>query len=371
MNVLGRKKLIICSTVFVCVIISIILIILYLYNCKTKNYVNYEKNTNLTVSELGIKNGDEFAIFIKKNIDSLKLPMKIDKLVDIDRIAKNGFHNDINVKKKMDDIKGVAYNNLIKILSTNDYDSSLYPITEKYINKYKNKSFVSQSPASINKKVNGGLENLNTGIIYFEYYNSRYGELNENGDFDQTTYQSKYKMSLDNNGYIDDIEYLGTYQTIDSNGEESYDGNREVKYMSFQIDQAEKCILLLCRNKEATKCINDGFNSIYDKNSIQYKIYDEMKYENYLLNFEFLINENFKKRFAANKKFSILPDENFENIYIASENGKDVIDLNRQYCQVCAEYDNKYVYYDIYWDVDEDYFLDKIDVKENKVVNKK
>ena len=60
-----EKKLIICSTVFVCVIISIIL---YLNNCKTKNYVNYEKNTNLTVSELGIKNGDEFAIFMISSI---------------------------------------------------------------------------------------------------------------------------------------------------------------------------------------------------------------------------------------------------------------------------------------------------------------
>ena len=355
-NMSSVKKIIISIVaIFILVIISSIVLYKYINSSEYKmEKLIKDIKDGKTFEDYGIKDANEYVQVLRDYAYILKLPMGIESLIDFDS-WKTNYRLYAKISYEFDCIRTIAYSNLIEILATNDYDSSKYPLTDNYKNKFNNKSFIREVP-NFNYKLGIGIGDLDDKCVSYNHRLHNIGYDENTGEHDATTFTARYKLVLDDKGYIDDIAYIGVYKTMDKSGEREL--NDEVQYVSFQESEAEKCIKDLFDN---VKQIKERVSSVEDSIK-EYGSIAETLLRNYTIYIytDFLYTDNFKEVFK--EEIRKLPNNEIKSVYVTKKDGKKNIDLKNNYCQVCVEYDDKNIYYDIHWEVDEDYFLDSIKI---------
>lgn len=294
--------------------------------------------------------------------------MNIEKLINFKK-WKSHYCADLVLKDEINNIKHYAYYYLIQKLALDSYNSEAYPITANYKNKFKSKSFLKEVPVFDNKELNIGCS-VEDGITEYSYgilQSKLAGK--EKVLYDQRCYKAYYGMIINKKGYIDDIIFKGVYQVMDKNGNIIGNGDgKRVRYISFQTEEAKQCIKdLLFNVKLMLNTIKNQENAFSNNTDVVKKYFTDLFAESRYLDTDFLYTNSFLSKYKDAIKS--IKDINYKDISIVDRDGNDNIDMKEEKCRFSIEYDNKIIYYNLYWGVNEDYFLDDIIIEQDYTEN--
>ena len=305
------------------------------------------------IKDYNLDSYEDWEEYIEYLLD--KIDFKFSNLIDKNEtILYNYKHSkdnqNRNGKKFIDLYMNTAYIRVLNGIFYPNGDWSNYPLTESFIKKFNEKEGVGKyyNVPEENRAENFiSSVNINTytktitvdAYEILDIYHDIYGKYD--------TYYLSY--TLDEKGYIDDIVLDRIEPVNDENG--NYIVKKD-KYL--MIDEDAKSIIY-------NVCLYDNF---FIKHSyIDYNI----EYSDWKKDIEETgMTDKFRDYFIKND--GILPNKDFLSLEVIN------VDIDKQLSLVKIELENKYIFYDIYWKVDNEFRLDTVDVKlnheDNSNVNK-
>ena len=316
-----------------------------------------EIDLNKSFSYFNITTNDELHGFLKlvgKNL----VPSSLSKYIDYENetgFSINGYNWDAknNLYEVLDMLSSIAYRNLLKQLLYNKVNYDEAPLTEHFKEK-----FDSAKGILYDYGLEIGSQEFYWVVCdyekkYFVVETNKGDEIIENIDkwYIYSQDYHYFNFVLDEEGYLDDIVFDHIKHMTDEFGEKIPEID---KYLMNDEEVVKEVIKWLCTPVEygrKTAPVDDWYHAYNE--DLEYGFTDKFRaYTKEVWN-----NGDWYHGVVPT---GILPYEDYESFNIES------IDMDNKIAVIKVELDDKYVYYDISWTIDENYRMDTIEAKFNR-----
>ena len=353
------KKYVLYTIVIVVAFLSMIFLLKMCTN-KMIEVSDYKEETTITknniqfdlekpIKDYDLDSYEAWEEYIEYLLD--KIDFKFSNLIDKNEtILYNYKHSNDNQnrngKKFIDLYMNTAYIRVLNGVYHPNGDWSNYPLTDNFIKKFNEKEGVGKyyNIPEENKE-----QNFISSVDINTYMKTITVDAYEVMDIYHNIYgkYDKYHLyyTLDENGYIDNIVLDKIEPVSDENG--NYILKKD-KYLMTDID-AKSVIYNVC---------------LYDSYFIKHSYIDyNIEYSDWKMDIEETgMTDKFRDYFIKND--GILPNKDFSSLEVIN------VDIDKHLSLVKIELDSKYIFYDIYWTVDNEFRLDTVEVKINHEENK-